>query len=113
MFPRIYENQTCPLQGYEAYTLRILANPTGAEKEAWYTSFAGLAAQDYAAFGAAAVPILGETRADGLNFSTADAGAATISDAGIPDELLEWVFVAPGALWQERADNLKKKLLKS
>lgn len=110
-FPRIYVNQTCPLEGYEAYTLRILANPTGAEKTAWAQSFLTFADSDFSAFGAAAVPILGETRAEGLDFSTAEAGAATLSSADLPDELADWILQAPGAVWAARSEDIKKKLM--
>ena len=109
-FPKLYQNEPCPIEGYEAYTLRVWVNPPPAVKDAWYAGLAKLAGQDYAAFGAAAVPIYGETKAEGLDFSTEEAAAETASCEDLPDELFAWLLMLPGALWQARTDDLKKKL---
>jgi hypothetical protein len=41
MFPRIYEDASCPLDGYEGYTFRLLCNPTAAEKTDWIMGHLG------------------------------------------------------------------------
>ena len=134
-FPRLYENITCPLVGYEGYTLRVLLNPTGAEKEDWFAGNLGQATceacaalwkasaaesgeREYcpvctearARMGRSAVAIYGQSQAAGLDFSAADAALASFEQPGLPDEFLAWLYWAPSALWAARTDDLKKKL---
>lgn len=40
--PRVYLDEPCPLEGYESLTVRILANPTGAEWADWQTGHLGI-----------------------------------------------------------------------
>lgn len=127
MFPRLYDNQSCPLDGYEALTFRVLLNPTGAEKTDWFHGHLGI--DDCAAcaalgdgvycadcalarerMGRAAVSIYGKSQVAGFDFTTPDAALATLAQEDIPDELLSWLFLLPGTLWSARSDDLKKKL---
>ena len=125
MFPRIYENQTCPLDGYEAYTFRVLVNPTGAEKTDWF--YGNLGTEGCAAcaaldgycpecqtarerMGRAAVAFYGQTKVAGFDFSTPEAALATLAQDDLPDELLAWLYMLPSALWTARSDDLKKRL---
>lgn len=137
-FPRIHVTETCPLEGYEGYTLRILANPTPANKNDW--AFGDLpreGCEDCARLGTlrgkpkatqaqphycaectakqqrlarACVAILGETRAGGLDFSTEEAAIATLAQPAMPDDLLAWIYMVPAAVWERRSNDLKKKL---
>lgn len=40
--PRIYKPQPCPLEGYEALSVRLLVNPTGRELSDWQLGTLGL-----------------------------------------------------------------------
>jgi len=109
MFPRIYGTIPCPLDGYAAYSVRLLMNPTRAEQDAWYDALNN-PAPGMAVVGAAAVAIYGETRTAGLDFATTDASRATLDNPELPNELLGWLFRLPGAVWAARMDDMKKKL---
>lgn len=138
MFPRIYNDIVCPLDGYEGYSFRVLLNPTGQEKMDWALGHLGtLDCQDCAKLGTnsgkqgnggskkyciacttardqlgrAALAIYGTSHVDGFDFSTSAASLASFSMAELPDELLRWLYELPGALWGARTDDLKKKLL--
>lgn len=139
MFPRIYTDEPCPLDGYEGYRFRVLANPTGAEKTDWslghlgrdgcadcaelgtLTSKQGDATKTYCAdcqegrdrLGRASVAIYGTSHVEGFDFSTPEASLATFSQADIPDELLLWLYMLPQALWAARGEDVKKKLPRS
>jgi hypothetical protein len=136
MLPRIYLDMPCPLDGYEGYTFRVLANPTGAEKNDW--AMGHLGADDCAAcaklgtprgkqgstikkycegcqaardrMGRAAVAVYGSSHVEGFDFATPESSLATFSMPDLPDELLLWLYMAPGALWAARAEEIKKKL---
>jgi hypothetical protein len=126
VFPRIYTDVACPLDGYEGYTFRVLANPTGAEKTDW--AFGSLGDPDCAdckaskraycadcttardRMGRSASAIYGTSKAAGLDFSTPEASLASFSLAELPDELLAWLYMLPGALWAARSEDVKKKL---
>jgi len=110
MFPRIYVNETCPIEGYEAYSLRLLANPTGKEKEAWYAGLQALGERDYATFGAAACAIYSETKTSGLDFATPETAATTAERDDLPDELFGWLLLLPTRIWKARSDEITKKL---
>ena len=131
MFPRIYENQTCPLPGYEAMTFRVLINPTGAEKTDWARGHLGRTdcadcqaarngtgeqifcvgcslARDQ--MGRSSVAVYGQSQVAGFDFTTPAASLATFAQDDLPDELLAWLYLLPGSLWQARSDDLAKKL---
>lgn len=109
MFPRIYETKVCPIADYGAYSLRLLLNPTRLERQAW---FEGIAASDtdMGALAAACVAVYGETKAEGLDFATAENARATLENPALPDELLTWLILLPGETWAARADDIRKKL---
>lgn len=137
-FPRIYVDEACPLDGYEGYSFRVLANPTAQEKTDWWTGHFGLIdCQDCAKLGGqrrklsdaepakrccatcqaarerkgrAAVAIYGQSHVEGFDFSSPEASLASFEQDGVPDELLGWLFDLPNAIWQRRADEIKKKL---
>jgi hypothetical protein len=128
MFPRIYQDISCPLDGYEGYSFRVLVNPTGAEKMDWAlgslgatgcTECAAPADGDYCPscqtardrMGRSAVAIYGTSKAAGFDFATADAALSSFSQADLPDELLAWLYMLPGALWAARSEDVKKKLI--
>jgi hypothetical protein len=144
MFPRLYSNETCPLEGYDGFTFRVLLNPTAAEKTDWalghlgaehcpacaglnqLPAFDGTAereaparaycpscAEARARLGRSAVAIFGQSQVSGFDFSTPDAALASFSQDGLPDEFLYWLFALPGALWEKRTADLKKKLIGS
>src|SRR5687768_11248664 len=109
-FPRIYEDCACPLPGYEGYSFRVLANPTGAEKNDWSMGHLGAAeCADCARIGTsrgkskavaprqafcqacqeardrmgrASVAIFGSSRVAGFDFSTPEAALATLEQPG-------------------------------
>jgi hypothetical protein len=133
-FPRLYTTEACPLDGYEALSFRVLLNPTGAEKEDWAFGHVGITGcadcqaarngagkktgQVYCAtcteararFGRALVTVYGTSAVAGFDFSSPDAALQTIEAADIPDELLGWLYTMPGAVWQQRRDDIAKKL---
>lgn len=136
MFPRIYQDISCPLDGYEGYSFRVLVNPTGAEKMDW--ALGTLGARDCpecaklgtprgkqgnggkkyceactnarAMLGRSAVAIYGTSKAAGFDFSTPGDALESFSMAELPDELLAWLYMLPGALWSARSEDVKKKL---
>jgi hypothetical protein len=136
MFPRIYHDIACPLDGYEGYSFRVLVNPTGAEKTDWALGHLGVtdcpdcaklgtprgkqgngdkkhcpacaSARDQ--LGRSAVAIYGTSKAAGFDFATVASALATFSMPDLPDELLAWLYMLPGALWAARSEDVKKKL---
>lgn len=136
--PRVIETVTCPLDGYEGVALRMLANPTRLEKEDWwagnlgdpacpdcakvnaydgplsgpkaYCSACSLARER---FGRALVAICGENTDPVLDFSTPERALATLDSGTLPDELVAWLYRAPGKLWLDRIALLEKKLIGS
>lgn len=126
MFPRIYEEIPCPLDGYDL-TLTLLANPTGAEKSAWWRSNLGdpgcadcasLQESDAGAFCpkcSAARLAFGQSvmaifqRIGDCDLSTPAACVHAIEET-IPDELIPWLYQAPTLLWTGRSEAIKKKL---
>jgi len=136
MFPRIYTDQPCPLDGYEGYSFRVLANPTGAEKTDWALGHLGAqgcadcarlgtvrgkglrepkryceaCTTARAQLGRSAVAIYGTSRVDGFDFSNPEAALASFSMDDLPDELLAWLYMLPTALWAARSEDVKKKL---
>lgn len=139
MFPRLYSDQPCPIDGYEGYSFRVLLNPTGAEKDDWAMGHTG--AQGCAAcaqlgtprgkqgsertlycpdcqaarnrLGRASAAIYGSSHVEGFDFSSCAASLATFGMPDLPDELLLWLYMLPAALWQARTEEIKKKLLTS
>lgn len=138
-FPRLYDDQTCPIAGYEGYALRVLVNPTGAEKTDWALGHLGIdgcaecaklqpiagtsktptprrwcaaCAEARARLGRAAVAVFGTSHTEGFDFSTPENALATFAQ-DMPDELLAWLYMLPASLWAARSDDLKKKLLPS
>lgn len=110
-FPRLYDTIACKLDGYEAYTVRLLLNPTSAERVAWFAGFV-TAKDDLTALALACVAVYGETQTAGLDFSTPAAARATLEQSDIPDELLSWLFLLPGEVWDARGEQLKKTLMR-
>jgi hypothetical protein len=136
-FPRIHEDATCPLSGYEGYTFRVLANPTGSEKQDWSLGHLGIAGcPDCARLGTqrgkaakemerrycaacqeardrmarASMAIFGDSRVDGFDFSSPAASLATFERDDLPDELLLWLYMLPAELWAARIEAMKKQL---
>lgn len=125
MFPRLYEDVPCPLDGYDL-TITLLANPTGAEKSAWWKANLGdpgcadcadLQTQDASAFCekcGTARRAFGESvmtifRAIGdCDLSSPAAAVHAIEDV-LPDEIIPWLYQAPAQLWAARAEAIKKK----
>jgi hypothetical protein len=142
-FPRLYDDMTCPLPGYEGYTLRVLINPSGQEKIDWITGNLGTVGCEKCAqlqpagrgkqadrepakkryceacqaarerFGRGIVAVYGTSKAAGLDFSTTEAALATFENLDMPDELLSWLYMAPSALWEQRQEALKKSVFSS
>jgi hypothetical protein len=136
MFPRIYHDIVCPLDGYEGYSFRVLVNPTGAEKTDWALGHLGAegcadcaklgtaqgsqrnGGKKYCAacqtardrLGRAAVAIYGTSHVDGFDFTTPESATATFSMPDLPDEFLAWLYMLPSALWTARSEDVKKKL---
>lgn len=139
MFPRLYSDEPCPLDGYEGYSFRVLLNPTGAEKNDWALGHPGAedcvdcaklgtargkqgnGGKEYCEpcktardrMGRAVVAIYGTSHVEGFDFSTPDAALATFSMVDLPDELLAWLYMLPAALWNARNEEIKKKLPRS
>lgn len=134
MFPRLYSDQPCPIDGYEGYSFRVLLNPTGAEKDDWAMGNAGVQGCEACAdarkaktptpfceqctlardrLGRSATVIYGTSHVKGFNFADTAASLATFAMTDLPDELLLWLYLLPGALWAARAEEIKKKLLTS
>jgi hypothetical protein len=136
-FPRIHEDATCPLPGYEGYTFRVLANPTGSEKQDWSLGHLGIAGcpdcvrlgtprgkaakeqeRRYCAacqearerMARASMAIFGDSRVDGFDFSSPAASLATFERDDLPDELLLWLYMLPAELWAARIEAMKKQL---
>ncbi len=132
-FPSLYENVTCPLDGYDAITVRVLVNPTGSVKNDWVFGHlgdlscpeCGMGTDAYASdpraycptctqarqrFGRAFSAAYGETRSAGLEFSTPEAALATLDSDALPDEFVSWLLHYCTALWQDRREQIKKKL---
>jgi hypothetical protein len=132
VFPRIYSDVLCPLDGYDL-TISVLANPTSDEKRAWWSANLGdpacaacvalrqaheeLPARDLwcaactaarHAFGASVQTIF--TAIGDLDLSTPAACVSAI-EGQIPDELMTWLYQAPSLLWSARSEDIKKKLL--
>ncbi len=124
-FPRLYDDLTCPLVGYEGYSFRVLLNPTGQEKTDWARGHLGVegcaecalerpgtycadcsAARDR--MGRAAVAIYGTSHTEGFDFSTPESSLATFAMDDLPDELLAWLYTLPINLWAARSESLKK-----
>jgi hypothetical protein len=136
MFPRIYEDAKCPLDGYEALSFRVLVNPTGAEKNDWALGHMGIDGCEACAklgtprgkqgssskkycpacteardrMGRSAVAVYGPSQVPGFDFGTPESALATFGQADLPDELLLWLYMLPQALWAARNDDIKKKL---
>lgn len=131
MFPRLYSDEPCPLDGYQGYTFRVLLNPTGQEKTDWIEGNLGIdgcadcatarAAESPSPFcpscqtargrfGRATCAIYGTSRTEGFDFSTLEASLASFEQDGLPDELLRWLYMLPAALWVQRNEEIKKKL---
>jgi hypothetical protein len=141
MFPSIYEDTPCPMDGYEGYTFRILANPTQQVKIDWVLGNLGdpscpecqklngpargkpkadepptarrhceRHSQARMQFARAAIAIYGTSKVSGFDFSD-EAAALASFDQDMPDEFLTWLYMAPGALWEQRAETLKKRVL--
>lgn len=131
VFPTIYENVTCPLEGYEGVTVRVLANPLGSTINDWVYGHLGVpfcpdceattgdrattvycpsCQQARERFGRALSAAYAESRAPGLDFSTPEAALATIDGDNVPDEFVAWLLSFAPALWKERKDTIKKKL---
>jgi hypothetical protein len=139
MFPRIYDNVSCPLDDYEGYSFRVLLNPTRAEIDDWHLGHPGTegcadcaklstargkqgsATKKYCEacteardrLGRGAVAVYGTSHVDGLDFSTPESSLATLSQADLPNELLLWLYMLPDALWVARTEDMKKKLPRS
>ncbi len=135
MFPRLYDNATCPLPGYEAFTFRVLLNPTGAEKEDWafgnlgnpicqecqalrteskdQAVYCGGCMEARTRFGRALLALFGESQVKGFDFSSAAAALASLEQDDVPDELMAWIYLLPQSLWYARSEDLKKKLFGS
>lgn len=136
MFPRIYQDIVCPLDGYAGYSFRVLANPTGAEKDDWaYGNLGDANCPDCAILRSTGTPeiewrcpncttarerwsrvfvaVYGTSRAEGFDFSTPSASLMTLEQPDIPDELLGWLYMLPPTLWSTRNEAVKKKLLSS
>ena len=134
-FPRIYENVTCPLDGYEAITMRVLVNPTGATINDWLYGHLGVpfcpdcdtvntddgplagpkaycaaCSQARGRFGRALSAAYAESRVPGLDFSTLEAALATLDGDDVPDDFVGWLLSFAPALWKERKESIKKKL---
>jgi hypothetical protein len=137
-FPRIHEDATCPLPGYEGYTFRVLANPTGSEKQDWSLGHLGISGcADCARLGTqrgkaakeqperrycaacqearermarASMAIFGDSRVDGFDFSSPAASLATFERDDLPDELLLWLYMLPAELWAARIEAMRTKL---
>jgi hypothetical protein len=60
--------------------------------------------------GRSAVAIYGTSKVSGFDFATPDSALASFSQADLPDELLAWLYMLPGALWAARSEDVKKKL---
>lgn len=128
-FPCIYEDTACPLDGYEGYTFRILANPTQQQKIDWVLGNLGdpdcedckkieapgrceRHTASRAQFARGALAIYGTSKVSGFDFSS-EAAALASFEQDMPDEFLAWLYMAPSALWEKRSDDLKKKLTTS
>lgn len=135
-FPRIYSDESCPLDGYAGYTFRVLLNPTGAEKMDWAMGHLGIEGCEACArlgtargkqgssgkryctpcqearerMGRSASAIFGTSHTDGFDFSTPDTALATFEQPDLPDELLAWLYMLPTSLWAARSESLKKTL---
>jgi hypothetical protein len=138
-FPRIHEDATCPLPGYEGYTFRVLANPTGSEKQDWSRGLSYLVQSDCAdcaaldtrdrkaakegerrycaacqearaVAGRASVAIFGQSHVEGFDFSTPDASLATFTRDDLPSELQLWLYMLPIELWEARIAAMQKQL---
>ena len=138
--PRVYLDEPCPLDGYEALTVRILANPTGAEWADWNAGHLGstgcaeckkvqpaprgkkvqptTTTRHYcaacqaarAAFGRSIAAYYGPRVLD-LDVSTPEAALAAFdADDVLPDELLAWLIQLPYAVWTRRRRRLGERL---
>lgn len=136
-FERIYQDEACPI--YVGYTLHVLANPTGAEKNDWWYGHLGLrncpgcqTARSLATQadvqvdtsdvycpgcseardrrGRAAVAIFGQSHMADFDFSTVSAALTTLSRQDVPDDFMAWIYMLPGAVWDTRTEQLKKTL---
>lgn len=141
MFPTLYEDTPCPMDGYEGYTFRLLANPTQQVKIDWVLGNLGdpecpecqklngpargkpradelpterrhceRHTQARAQFARAAAAIYGSSKVSGFDFSS-EAAALASFEQDMPDEFLAWLYMAPRALWDRRAEELRKKVL--
>lgn len=126
-FPKLYENHSCPLDGYEAITVRVLVNPTRALKDDWYAGNLGdptcptcqpgvycdVHRESRERFGRALTALFSETNAAGLDFSTSQAALATLDSGTLPDEFVAWLYRFPAVVWARRVDTIEKKLIGS
>lgn len=119
---RLFETITCPLDGY-GLTITLLANPTFAEKQAWaratlekpgcpdcaalksgFCDTCSAARQNYGTQAMVIYQAIGD-----CDLSTSAACVAAF-ESGVPQELLDWIYLAPYRLWESRAEAIKKKL---
>lgn len=134
-FQAIHSNETFPLGGYDSYIFRVRVNPTGKTKEDWWRGILEdpgcprcaeqrASAPDAGGYcetcqelrkrkGRAAVAIYGETKIQGVDFSTPEASLASLLQPELPDDVLGWLLALPDVLWQRRSEELKKKLIGS
>ncbi len=129
MFPRIFDDAACPLEGYAGYTFRVLVNPTAQEKRDWALGdlgapgcaecekgrkidpsfFCPSCTERRSLLGRAAHVVFLESKVQGFDFGTEEAALTSFSQP-MPDEFLAWLYMLPGSVWDRRGEALKKTL---
>lgn len=134
-FEPVHQDVGCAL--YPGYTLHVLANPTGDQKNDWWQGHLGItdcadcqAARELAPpdtdqsaiycaacttardrRGRAAVAILGLSRMADFDFSTPEAALVSLARTDVPDDFMGWIYALPSAIWNARTEQLKKTLI--
>lgn len=139
MIPRIYVDETCPLEGYEKLSVRVLANASDAEWRLWASAHlqtpgckacAALRARPAdvpdehmvycepcaaarESYGRTIVAFFGPTLLE-HDVSTPEAALALFdNDAALPSELVIWLQFVPGQVRERRTASLLGNLISS
>jgi hypothetical protein len=117
-FPRIHEDATCPLPGYEGHLgisgcadcARLGTQRGKAAKEQPERRYCAACQEARERMARASMAIFGDSRVDGFDFSSPAASLATFERDDLPDELLLWLYMLPAELWAARIEAMRTKL---
>lgn len=115
MFEPIYADEKIPLPEYEAYTFRVLQNPSSSIWDDFNTGSVGTLAtpEQRQQMGRAMSAFYGPSKVAGLDFATPEAALTTLDRDDFPDELTYWLLTLPVAIVKRRRERIEKNLFPS